>query len=101
MNVEGTLWPCCFTSNLPYIESYQREIWNTLDKKYTQKYGEHWNNLDYRTVDQIISTDWFQKDLPNSWKKRQDNTFLMCYTNCGACEKSYVWNEPDMPLTRS
>jgi len=98
MNVEGTLWPCCFTSNLPYIQGYQRVQWEQMNSEYVDKYGPHWNNLDYHSLEEILSTDWFDKDLPNSWTKRNSHTLLMCHYNCGDCNKSYVWNDPANPI---
>ena len=91
VNVEGTLWPCCFTSNLPYMQEYEREIWKDMDKKYSVKYGPNWNNLDYRTLDEILETDWFKKDLQASWTSDDETGLLVCKRNC--CDKGYVWED--------
>lgn len=98
LNVEGTLWPCCFTSNLPYVAGYQRRQWEMMDKAYIKKYGDHWNNLDHFSLAEILKTDWFSKDLSESWTQKNEKTLLMCYKNCGDCDKSYVWNDPANPI---
>jgi hypothetical protein len=47
-------------------------------------YGEHWNNLYHNKLDDILATDWFTKDLPETWKKPKEAMF-MCLENCGTC----------------
>lgn len=82
LNVEGTIWPCAFTSNLPYINNYQRIIWQDISKIYEEKYGIGWNNLDNNPLINILQTDWFAKDLPNSWQQSQPQ-LMICKHNCG------------------
>lgn len=97
MNVEGTLWPCCFTSNLPYIQGHQRIIWQKMNQQYEAKHGLNWNNLDHRSLQEILDTDWFSQDLPNSWNSLSGESIMLCHKNCGNCDKSYVWNNPANP----
>lgn len=92
VNVEGTLWPCCFTSNLPYMQEYDRVIWQGMNAKYTEKYGPNWNNLDHHTLEEILATDWFSKDLQAGWEPDSKSELLVCKKNC--CEKGYVWDQP-------
>jgi len=84
INVEGTLWPCCFASNLPFVGGTIAMHWKQLEEKYIKLYGDNWNNLYHRKLDDILATDWFTKDLPSSWKKPKESMF-MCLENCGTC----------------
>lgn len=92
LNVEGTLWPCCFTSNLPYLRG-DRLIWQKIDNRYQSKYGLNWNNLDFRTLQEILDTDWFTKDLSDSWNIFSLDNISLCRKNCGDCKNSYVWKK--------
>ena len=92
VNVEGTIWPCCFTSNLPYLQEYDSRLWREKDKKYSAKHGANWNNLDHRSLQEILDTDWFSKDLPESWHlDNDDDSLMVCKRNC--CDRGYVWND--------
>ena len=79
LNVDGTLWPCCFTANGHYhINPAIRHWWNELD----QKYGLHWNNLNHHPLDDILNTNFFMTDLEDSWQGKN----LICYQQCGKCK---------------
>jgi hypothetical protein len=84
INVEGTIWPCCFASNLPFVGEPVSSYWKGKEQKYIKMYGEHWNNLYHNKLDDILATDWFTKDLPETWKKPKEAMF-MCLENCGTC----------------
>lgn len=84
INVEGTIWPCCFASNLHFSSTAVALHWQSIERKYKLKYGEHWNNLYHRSLIDILDTDWFKEDLPNSWKNPKQSYF-MCLENCGTC----------------
>ena len=90
LNLEGTVWPCCFTSNLLYYNGYDREIWKKINQKYVEKYSQHWNNLDYYTLEEILKTDWFTKDLYQSWQSKTEQSLLLCRKNCSSCNQSYT-----------
>ena len=79
LNVDGTLWPCCYTANGNYHKNLAiRQWWIDKDKQY----GEGWNNLHSHSVNEILQSDFFTNDLQQSWN--QDN--LICYQNCGKCK---------------
>ncbi len=84
INVEGTIWPCCFASNLPFVGEPVSSHWKKLEQKYIDMYGEHWNNLYHNKLDDILSTEWFTTDLPDTWSKPKEAMF-MCLENCGTC----------------
>lgn len=83
LNVDGTLWPCCYTANGNYHKNLStRQWWIDIDKRY----GENWNNLHNHTVDKILQTDFFTNTLEKSWhKKKLIKKNLICYQNCGKC----------------
>ena len=84
INVEGTIWPCCFASNLQFNGSVISTHWKTIEDKYIKKYGPNWNNLKHTRLEKILDSDWFKNDLPNSWKTPKQSYF-MCLENCGTC----------------
>ena len=84
INVEGTIWPCCFASNIQFFDPVESKHFEMIEKKYISKYGQHWNNIYHTPLQQILDSDWFSKDLPNSWKTPK-HSYFMCLENCGTC----------------
>ena len=84
INVEGTLWPCCFASNLQFSGSVVAKHFESVEQKYIKKYGKHWNNLYHTDLKTILQSDWFRYDLPNSWNT-PSQSYFMCLENCGTC----------------
>lgn len=76
----GTVWPCCTTAQIVYRKkSVDHYVW--VD--YNQKYGEGWNDLNKRSLADILATGFFV-DLEQSWK---GNILLdSCKKTCGACK---------------
>lgn len=62
---DGHVWPCCFWTH-PRYENV------TKKKKFQETvfdvYGEQFNNLHEKSMDEILSHPLFQNDLVNSWK---------------------------------
>ena len=79
INVDGTLWPCCYTASLPFHVSQSTRHWFA---KTTSHLPEHWNSLYHHSADEIISSEWWQDILPNSW---QESTSVVCFQHCGEC----------------
>lgn len=70
-----TLWPCCFlwTHSIKYPEEFYSKI----------KYEENWNNLKFKSMDEILSNDWFNSDLEKSWDPKHPKHFALCIKTCG------------------
>lgn len=80
INVDGSLWPCCYTANLPFHTSPAvRHWWKSM----TKDYKHDWNNLHSHTPEEIIQSHYWQNVLPNSWK---DKTNIVCLNHCGKCK---------------
>jgi len=75
----GTVWPCCTTAQIVYRKKLvDHYVW--LD--YNKKYGEGWNDLNKRPLEEILSGAFFV-DLEQSWNG--DILLDSCKTACGAC----------------
>lgn len=62
----GEIFPCCFLYNIRYqVVDYKKHT-----EKYTNAYGENWNNANYNDVNDIISGPFFSNDLTDSWNNK-------------------------------
>lgn len=79
INVDGTLWPCCYTATLPFHVSQSMRQWY---RDTTSHLPDDWNSLYHHSPEQIISSEWWQEVLPASWKNKSS---LICLRHCGEC----------------
>lgn len=84
VNPDGQVVPCCYMANpllLHLTDETQARMWqnNPVLKKYVDNKNEF--NLNTKTLQEVLTSDWFNKDLPASW---EDYTILpsMCQTFC-------------------
>lgn len=83
---DGSVWRCCWmNSNYQYkteFDAGERENW----LRFTKKYNEGWNNLHSHSFHDIISHDFFTKDLEDSFSNEygdENNPKLkVCTTRC-------------------
>jgi len=83
---DGSVWRCCWmNSNYQYKTQYDaggRENW----LRFTKKYNEGWNNLHSHSFRDIISHDFFTKDLEESFSNGYDDEnnpkLKVCTTRC-------------------
>lgn len=62
----GEIFPCCFLYNVRYqVINYPEH-----SLRYSNTYGENWNNANYHDVDDIVQHRFFQYDLVSSWSNR-------------------------------
>lgn len=88
VNIDGTVWPCCWTSSLDSQKNQPlRNKWLEMLAQYNKTLGEGWNSLHHRSLIEILESDWFAKDLAQSWR-HNDRTLSVCYQECGACVQS-------------
>ena len=92
INVEfnGLVHPCCHLNH--YMNGWKSQWQSTLfhGKEYevlTSKYEDNFNNLYHHTIDEILSHDFYTKDLYDSWNnttKDLNNPKLnACIDICG------------------
>ena len=83
---DGSVWRCCWmNSNYQYKTEFDaggRENW----LRFTSKYNEGWNNLHSHSFRDIISHDFFTKDLEDSFSNGYDDEvnpkLKVCTTRC-------------------
>ncbi len=75
VNPDGQILPCCYLGNPAYLYESTKDTdkpggtsfnENPVLKKYTDNKKEY--NLNHKTLEEILTSDWFNKDLPESWK---------------------------------
>jgi MoaA/NifB/PqqE/SkfB family radical SAM enzyme len=83
---DGSVWRCCWmNSNYQYKTEYDAgERENYL--RFIKKYNEGWNNLHSHSFHDIISHDFFIKDLEDSFSNEYDDEnnpkLKVCTTRC-------------------
>ncbi|MBC6415016.1 MAG: hypothetical protein GDA46_01300 [Bdellovibrionales bacterium] len=81
------VWPCCwlgFERYMPIKSKGKRQL-NLL----IEKYGKNFNSLRHLSLSEILSHDWFNKQLVESWKNKTTDENFKFFT-CGKfCGKEY------------
>lgn len=88
----GKIWPCCWLGCVPY---WQDE--NYLPKKQyykiIEKHGIDFNNTKVSSLEEILNHQWFNEDLPNSWKNKTDDPINPRLQVCGkTCGSDFEWS---------
>lgn len=96
INFDGQVHPCCYFGN-PHGEWNQTKIdtefsKHALIKNYNTKKLEY--NVFHNSIKNILNSDWFQKDLPTSWKSK--NPVSQCFRHC--CGKSEQSKQPRITI---
>jgi hypothetical protein len=71
----GRVWPCCYVCTT-----------NTKYSPYLKKLDEedpNWNNLNYRSLIEIINHEAYQKHFNKEHFEIHDKVDIICYTDCG------------------
>jgi len=88
VNPDGQVLPCCYMANPAYVNQVTKTSGtpggrqfnnNPTLKKYMDNKEEY--NLNHKTLEEILTTEWFNKDLPESWKE-YSTIPTMCQTFC-------------------
>ena len=75
VNPDGQVLPCCYLGNPAYLYEATKHTdnpggqafaQNVVLKKYTDNKEQY--NLNHKTLKEILTSDWFNKDLPESWQ---------------------------------
>jgi len=75
IGADSTLWPCCFL----YDSAFKNK------EKILNKYSifpKNWNNLNAHSIEEILSTDYYQKLLQDSWDPTHDLHISRCIRSC-------------------
>jgi hypothetical protein len=86
VNPDGQVWPCCYFCNKAYYAEQTGKIdewFSRYPDRIFHKYFAHKEelNLKNRTMEEILSHEWFTKDLPESWIE-EDTRAEQCQTFC-------------------
>jgi MoaA/NifB/PqqE/SkfB family radical SAM enzyme len=71
-----SVWPCCFL-----WDSYFKNKEAIREK--LSIFTPGWNNLRYSSLEQILSHEWFEKLLEESWQTSHPLHFDRCIKTCG------------------
>lgn len=63
----GRIWPCCFLAN---PEARNRDVQLEYEYKIYKQYGKDFNNLSSFSLDEILESSWFKKELTQSWNQK-------------------------------
>ena len=81
ISAEQLLWPCCFLSDW-YGKGKEQ-----IREKLTE-YGDGWNSLKDKNINEILSHPWFEKILADSWDPDHPKHLPRCIRTC-AYHKAY------------
>lgn len=84
VNPDGQVVPCCYLANSLFSHSVTKNKgrqWqhSPILQKYIENIDDY--NLNNKTITEILTSDWFNKDLPESWESR-DTIAPVCQTFC-------------------
>lgn len=82
VNPDGQVYPCCYIGNPGYMTQLDKRK-SAYDHDVLKKYYDNAQNYNINKISlqQIVKSDWFQKDLPNAWKD-YNNAPRMCKKWC-------------------
>lgn len=89
INPDGQVLPCCYLGNTNFLndlDSSEGRSWNNHEVLIKYKKNKKLFNLNYKTLDEILTSEWFNVDLPKSWES-YDTLALPCKTFCDGFEK--------------
>ena len=81
------LWPCCHLH-----DEYVAKKTNDMDKILNYN-GRDFNNLERRSIEEIINSEWYKNILELSWEKKHPLHLPRCYLACGDDGKRAVIKE--------
>jgi MoaA/NifB/PqqE/SkfB family radical SAM enzyme len=76
-----TMWPCCFL-----WDSAFKNKENILEK--LSEYGNTWNSLKDKSVDDVLQHEWFDRIIAESWDPEHNKHLARCIKTC-AYKKAY------------
>ena len=83
IDYELNLWPCCWVGAPRYFHGYDNIQKDQL-YKLISKYGDGFNSLVDKSIEEVLNHPWFAEDLAKSWTKQMCSGKLMtCGRTCG------------------
>ena len=82
INVDGTVWPCCYMATVPFHSAQHEQWWY---QQSVADVGVTWNSLYHHTLEEIVTSEWWQKILPQSWHAQDHTGSSICRQHCGKC----------------
>ena len=93
VNPDGQVLPCCYLGNPAYLYENTKGTdypgGKTFDKNPTLKNNidnKEEYNLNHKTLEENLTSDWFNKDLPESWESYETMPH-MCQLFCDNANK--------------
>jgi len=84
---DSRIWPCCFLSNGFFMQRNREH----MQKRLYENYGEDFNDLTQHSVDNILTHEFFTKDLEASFANRfgegKCDKIRRCAETCAQKEK--------------
>lgn len=74
----GEIWPCCYFLNDRYPRDKTSIFWKDIESILTLN-EENFNNVNYHSVETILSHPWFAEKLTQSWFK---DRYEICPRQC-------------------
>ena len=84
VNPDGQVLPCCYLGNQHYTYNMKdNDKWQDVMKDYDD--NKELYNIHSNTMENIISSEWFTKTLPESWED-ESKLLWQCKRWCGEKE---------------
>ena len=87
LDFNSQLWPCCFIPSDIYHFEKNHKYKNDLFEKIYSRWGKKFNNMNFYSLEEILSHEWFESQLTNSWKNKlkdpKNPKLLKCARTCG------------------
>ena len=65
VSYDSRLWPCCFIHNGFFQTSKSKTTF--LKQRLFENYGEDFNDMTVKTIEEIVNSNFFKNDLVESW----------------------------------
>lgn len=88
IGADSTLWPCCFL----YDSAFKNK--ESINDKYSI-YPSDWNDLNTYTIQEILSTPYYQQTLRDSWDPQHSLHMPRCIRTCaraGAYQNEIIYS---------
>jgi len=74
---DNKVWPCCYFGNETANEK------SIIKKKIGATFGNNWNDITQKSIDEILSHEYFTTLLEESWQIDHPLHIPTCYKYCG------------------
>jgi MoaA/NifB/PqqE/SkfB family radical SAM enzyme len=74
----GEVWPCCYFLNDRYPKDPNSAFWKDIESVLLEN-EEHFNDVNYHSVNEILNHAWFREKLTDSWTGKR---YEICPIHC-------------------